>query len=165
MDLFKNKNVLVTGAAGLCGTATIKKLLQLNSCNVIGTTYNRRTLDVVHDKLEVVKLDLMSYDNCNNIMKDIDIVIHCAAFSGGAGLQDEYQIDLFRNNAVMSSNLISSAVNASISLIETLSIVLSSAVEYKLIAFKFFIYPFGCVFHIGCSAIVNSPLSLVMSQN
>ena len=58
----------------------------------------------------------MSYDNCNEIMKDIDIVIHCAAFSGGAGLKDEYQIDLFRNNAVMSSNLISSSVKLILSL-------------------------------------------------
>ena len=116
MNLFKDKNVLVTGAAGLCGTTTVKKLLQMNNCNVIGTTYNRRTLDITHDRLDIVKLDLMSYDNCNEIMKDIDIVIHCAAFSGGAGLQDEYQIDLFRNNAVMSSNLISSSVKSKVEL-------------------------------------------------
>ena len=116
MNLFKDKNVLVTGAAGLWGTTTVKKLLQMNNCNVIGTTYNRRTLDITHDRLDIVKLDLMSYDNCNEIMKDIDIIIHCAAFSGGAGLQDESQIDLFRNNAVMSSNLISSSVKSKVEL-------------------------------------------------
>ena len=55
----------------------------------------------------------MSYDNCNEIMKDIDIYI--VEFSGG-GLQDEYQIDLFRNNAVMSSNLISSSVKSKVEL-------------------------------------------------
>ena len=116
MSIFKDKKVLVTGAAGLCGTAAVNRLLKMGDCSIIGTTYTRRDLNIENSNLNLVKLDLMSYDNCKKVMEGVDIVIHCAAFSGGAGLQDEYQIDLFRNNVIMSSNLISIAAKSKVEL-------------------------------------------------
>lgn len=119
MNLFKNKTILVTGAAGLCGTAVVKKLLEFNNCNIIGTVYNRRSLNIDYKnnpKIKISKLDLMDYDNCKQLVKNVDTVIHCAAFSGGAGLQDNHQIDLFRNNIVMTSNLVTAAVKEKVEL-------------------------------------------------
>jgi len=45
MGFYKNKNVLITGAAGITGHAAVKRLLE-EGANVRATVYNRRKLNV-----------------------------------------------------------------------------------------------------------------------
>ena len=56
MSIFKDKKVLVTGAAGLCGTAVVNRLLKMGDCSIIGTTYTRRDLNIENSNLNLVKL-------------------------------------------------------------------------------------------------------------
>ena len=54
MSIFKDKKVLVTGAAGLCGTAVVNRLLKMGDCSIIGTTYTRRDLNIENSNLNLV---------------------------------------------------------------------------------------------------------------
>ena len=52
---YNNKNVLVTGAAGISGHSMVKRLLDEGS-NVRATVYNTRKLNLPeHKNLEVIK--------------------------------------------------------------------------------------------------------------
>ena len=63
MSIFKGKNVLVTGAAGLCGQSAVSRMLT-EEASVRAVVYNRRTIGFEHNNLEIVKADLSLYDDC-----------------------------------------------------------------------------------------------------
>jgi GDP-L-fucose synthase len=76
-NYFKGKNVLVTGGSGFIGSHFLIKLLELGA-NVITHTH-RRELQVRDERIRVVDgIDLLSIDNCNHLLKDVDYVINCA---------------------------------------------------------------------------------------
>lgn len=110
MSIFKNKNVLITGAAGICGQSAVSRMLS-EEANVRAVVYNRRTIEFEHDNLEVVKADLSLYDDCVNVIKDIDIVLHFAAHIRGAQGQQEEQVALVTKNVVPSVNMLDVSVN------------------------------------------------------
>ncbi len=110
MEFYKNKNVLVTGGAGIAGHSTIKKLLDLGA-NVRATIYKSKDLDIpAHKNLEVVRCDLHSYEKCLEITKDIDIVFNLVAYIRGAKSQTDSPIDLVRNNIVPAVNMMDASV-------------------------------------------------------
>ena len=110
MEFYKNKNVLVTGGAGIAGHSTIKKLLELGA-NVRATIYKSKGLDIpAHKNLEVVRCDLHSYEKCLEITKDIDIVFNLVAYIRGAKSQTDSPIDLVRNNIVPAVNMMDASV-------------------------------------------------------
>ena len=45
MSIFKNKNVLITGAAGICGQSAVSRMLS-EEANVRAVFYNRRTIEL-----------------------------------------------------------------------------------------------------------------------
>ena len=58
MGFYSGKNVLVTGAGGIAGHSTVKKLLE-QGANVRATIYKSRGLDIPSNpNLEVVRCDL-----------------------------------------------------------------------------------------------------------
>ncbi len=111
MSIFKNKVVLVTGAAGICGHSVIRRLLEKENVKSIrATIFTTRKLKIEDSKLEVVKADLSSYDDCKKIVKGVDIVLNLAAWIRGAKEQQKSKIDLVRNNVVPSINILDAAV-------------------------------------------------------
>ena len=110
MGFYKNKNVLVTGGAGIAGHSTVKKLLD-QGANVRATVYKSKNLNIPdHPNLEVVRCNLHSYEKCLEITKDMDIVFNLVAYIRGAKSQTDAPIDLVRNNIVPAVNMMDASV-------------------------------------------------------
>tara|TARA_R110000868_G_scaffold155691_6_gene382183 strand:- start:55996 stop:56904 length:909 start_codon:yes stop_codon:yes gene_type:complete len=78
------KNVLVTGAAGLIGNATLKLLIQ-NNYNVIGLDFN--DIDATLN-IPFLKINLSDFDPSDLEEFNITSIVHCAAHPGGKSLQE-----------------------------------------------------------------------------
>jgi nucleoside-diphosphate-sugar epimerase len=115
MTYYTNKNVLVTGASGITGHATVKRLLS-EGANVRAAVHTHRKLMIEHPKLEVVKCDLMNHEDCLSVLKDMDICFNYVAFIRGAKGQTDSKnaLDLVRNNLFPSINMFDAAVRAKI---------------------------------------------------
>ncbi len=111
--MFDKRNVLVTGAAGLTGNEAVKQLLD-RGAYVRATIFNNpdykhRELNISHPNLEVVPCDLMSYEDAQRVVQDMDMVVNCAAFICGAKGQTENPWQLIRKNLVPYINIIEAA--------------------------------------------------------
>lgn len=108
MSFFRGKNILVTGAAGLAGSAAVTRLLDEGS-NVRATIFNSRKLNIEHKRLETVKCDLHNYQSCIDVTNDIDVVLNFAAYIRGAKGQVDSPTALVRNNVNPAMNMIDAA--------------------------------------------------------
>jgi len=88
---WKNSIVLVTGGTGFLGSRVVSMLEKKQVKNII----------VPHS----VENDLRLKENCSEITKNIDVVIHLAAKVGGIGLNQEKPGELFYDNLMMGTNL------------------------------------------------------------
>ena len=91
------KKILITGGAGFLGKFVIEELL-VNGALIENIVIPRSSEN-----------DLRNSDNCNRLLKDIDIVIHLAARVGGIGFNMKYPGVLFYDNAIMGINIIESS--------------------------------------------------------
>ena len=90
-NLLKNKRILLTGGHGFLGRNVWNKLLKINN-NILVPTAKQ--------------CDLRIKKNCERITKDIDIVIHLAATTGGIEFNRQNPAKTFYDNASMALNLI-----------------------------------------------------------
>ena len=75
----KNKKVLVTGVAGFLGSHLADRLIK-KKISVIGIDNLRGGYkDNIPKKVEFYKIDCNDYKKLNKLMKNIDVVYHCAA--------------------------------------------------------------------------------------
>ncbi|MFX1273646.1 MAG: NAD-dependent epimerase/dehydratase family protein [Promethearchaeota archaeon] len=94
---------LVTGGAGFLGINLCRYLLKKN--------HEVRSLDIADfdypekDKVECIKGDIRDEKVVNNMMKGIDIVIHCAAALPLYSPEEIYSIDVLGTETVMKSAL------------------------------------------------------------
>ncbi len=97
MAFWDNKKVLVTGGAGFLGSFVVGQLQE----HGIGRSdiYVPRSRDT----------DLRKWENCVNVVKGQDIVIHLAANVGGIGYNRKYPGSLFYDNAIMGIQLVEAA--------------------------------------------------------
>ncbi len=97
MSFFSGKKILITGGAGFFGSRVTAELLQ--------SGVKKEDITIPRSR----KIDLRKWENCANVVRDVDIVIHLAAKVGGIGYNQTYPARLFYDNAIMGIQLIEAA--------------------------------------------------------
>ncbi|WP_019508097.1 GDP-L-fucose synthase [Pleurocapsa sp. PCC 7319] len=96
LDL-QDKRILVTGGAGFLGKQVVEQLCQAGA-----------TIDLISIPRSR-QLNLCKWENCQQAVKEQNIVIHLAAHVGGIGLNREKPAELFYDNLMMGTQLIHAA--------------------------------------------------------
>ena len=110
--MFKGKNVLVTGGTGFIGVNLINKLLSLGA-NVRATLHIKDTV-VIDNRIEYIKCDLLSMDDCKKVVSDIDYVFMCAANTSGAAVMASTPLVHVTPNIIMNSRMLEAAYFAKV---------------------------------------------------
>lgn len=109
--------VLITGGAGMIGSNLAKRLINNNYNVLIVDNLWRGRLEYLLDsndkpfidlETNFFKYDLSVPDICDNVMRNIDYVIHLADIVAGIGYVFQNQSYLFRQNILINSNIINS---------------------------------------------------------
>ena len=97
MRFWNDKKVLVTGGAGFLGSFILGKLKEKG--------VSRENIRIPRSR----NTDLRRWQNCVEVVKDVDIVIHLAAKVGGIGYNQKYPATLFYDNAIMGIQMMEAA--------------------------------------------------------
>lgn len=99
---FYGKKVLVTGAAGLVGSAFVEELLELGAC--VRTVRHVRPLPF--QGVEGIDGDLRDFNTCLKAAQSVDVVIHAAGVSGGSKKVTVQAIPMFTDNLLMNTQML-----------------------------------------------------------
>jgi len=107
VNYWDNIQVLVTGGGGFVGSHLVEQLLKKGSkIKVVGTKKNPYRLAPYGNKIEYVQTDLMNLENCQKIMKNVDIVFHLASIVAGIGYNVSHHADMYRLNSILNFNVL-----------------------------------------------------------
>jgi len=109
----KQKKFLITGGAGFIGSNVVKRLLELGEfVRVVDNFSTGREENIKeflnHKNFEFIKGDLTDFKICQEIVKDIDYILHCAAIPS-VYRSVEKPIEVNRANVVATLNLLVAA--------------------------------------------------------
>ena len=103
---FKRKNILITGGTGMVGMQLLKLLSKLE-CNVCSTSldnFKPKQKNVKH-----TKVDLRDPKKCDEISKDIDLLINVTGVAGSPKMALEKPASFMSPNILLPINIINSA--------------------------------------------------------
>ena len=113
MNFWKNKKVIVTGGAGLIGSALSCDLVESGALVTIIDNLERGKLEYIKsiiNKCEIKIADLRDAGFCNLNIRDCDVVIHMASKVGGIGYYTSKPYEVMSENIRMDSNVLSACM-------------------------------------------------------
>lgn len=110
-EVFRNRNVLVTGGAGLIGQELVTQLLE-RGAYVRATVFQERQLAIEHPRLEVVRCDLRQREACDALVAGMDVVLHAAAYIRGVKGQQGDRSALVMNNLLPCLHILDASFRA-----------------------------------------------------
>lgn len=113
-DFYSGKRVLVTGGAGMTGTAITQQLLSASPTVQVRATWNHARPDFNDQRLEWVQADLTSRDACRAAVSGVDAAILAAAVTGGALALTERPEKQVTDNLVIDALLLESLAVAGV---------------------------------------------------
>ena len=117
MNFWKDKKVMVTGGAGLIGSALSANLVKCGSKVTIVDNFERGKFDYIADIIDdctIKNADLRESRFCDSNIRDYDIVIHMASKVGGIGYYTSRPYEVMSENQKMDSNVLSACVKNNI---------------------------------------------------
>src|SRR5262245_49753500 len=108
--MFKDKHILVAGGTGFLGGAIARRLLAEGAR--VRATHCSRAPSHAHARLEWVRADLASEEDCARAARDVEVVVMCAAGTAGAADIGDRPMIHVTPNAVMNARLIEAAYKA-----------------------------------------------------
>ncbi len=114
-EMNTSEHVLVTGGAGMIGSTLVKRLVSLGyHVSVVDNLwrgkkeylYDESGEAVINFENDFYQLDLSVQDSFNHIFEGVDYVYHLADVVAGIGYVFNNQLNLFRQNLLINSNVI-----------------------------------------------------------
>lgn len=105
-EFLHGEKVLVTGGAGLIGSAFVDKLLGVGA--EVRTIRHEQDIPRADD-MEIVDGDLLNYETCRRACQGVNTVIHAAGVSGGSKRVTVAAIPMYTDNLLMSSQMLKAA--------------------------------------------------------
>ncbi len=118
---FFAQTFVVTGGTGFIGSNVVRFLLE-HGAKVVSVGYNR-THEFDHVNLEVLHLDLTSYDSWSSLLesRNVDVLIHLAAVSSGAAVMADSPLAHLTPNVIMNALMLEAAYKHEIKKVAFLS--------------------------------------------
>ena len=113
MNFWNNKKILITGGAGLIGSALAIDLIHRGSVVTIVDDFSRGKEEhfaPVAEDVKVIRCDLRNYNRCLEVIRDVDIVVHMASRVGGIKVYLELPFSLMSDNVVMDTNVLRATI-------------------------------------------------------
>jgi nucleoside-diphosphate-sugar epimerase len=104
-----DKNILVTGAAGLVGNELTKQLLSWGY--TVTAVYHSSPLHISHPNLIVKHCDILDVSCLEEIMQNVTHVFHCAAI---ISFQPKDRSNLFKINVEGTQNVVNACMGANV---------------------------------------------------
>ena len=98
--------IVVTGGAGLVGSALISKLIKDPQNEVTAAFHNK---PIVVNNINTIQVELTNFNDCMNLLKGKDALINCAAKTFGAEIMAKEPLSLSMPNIIMNANLFEAA--------------------------------------------------------
>lgn len=108
-SLITDRNILVTGSAGLVGNELTKQLLD-KGYKVTGI-YNSAPLNISHPNLIIKQCDILDTSSLEEIMHDVTHVYHCAAI---VSFEPKDKNRLFKINVEGTENVVNACISANV---------------------------------------------------
>tara|TARA_R100001443_G_scaffold115574_1_gene133662 strand:+ start:1253 stop:2248 length:996 start_codon:yes stop_codon:yes gene_type:complete len=112
-NYWKNKNILITGAAGFIGSNLAKDLVSEGASLFLVDNLERGKMEYItsiFSKVYFLNGDLRDEDFCEKICKNKDIVIHLASKVGGIGYYTSKPYEVMNDNIKIDSNMLNAVI-------------------------------------------------------
>jgi GDP-L-fucose synthase len=110
--MFKDKHVLVTGAAGFVGANLVQRLISLGA--KLRATIHKKDPVILDKRIEYVRCDLLHMDDCKRVVSGMEYVFMCAANTSGAAVIASTPLVHVTPNIIMNSQMLEAAYFAKV---------------------------------------------------